>query len=392
MSISSNDTVLPVRRRTNMYLGIAGAGVISILAGLIMDAYLHGRDPNLAATESIFTLSNPGHLLLALGIAAVTIGVFGAIVAVRDSAASHAGHSLRSRFAMATLASLVAIPATGVAVWASTASSTHDMHAQVTSSHSDAAPTPSDDTTMEEGDDGHAGMTPEEHAMASDGMGGKGMGPRGISGGGMGHEGMGHDPNRLRVDISGLDPAQVAELEQLVADTEASTAKYRDIEVAKADGYAFAPDAQVRVDRALALGRPAPNLHMAKNANRRDGRVVDPSAPETLLYWLDADGTWTLNGVVFRTEPGVTPADTIIPADWWHNHATCRASDGTAIGPPDDMGNCPEGSTSSRQILHMIHVWFLDDVETAFARRPVEIFGQKAPLGGRHPGGPLPAA
>lgn len=377
MSISTDDTVLPIRRRPNLYLTIAAAGVISILAGLAVDAYLHGRDPNLAATESVFTLSNPGHLLLALGIGAVTIGVFGAILAVRSSAGQNPGRLLRGRFAITTLASLIAIPATAVAVWASTASSTHDMHAQAASSHSDAAPGPSNDTMAEEGDDEHAGMTPEEHAMTSGGMAGKDMGSHGMNGDGMEHDGMEHDPNRFRVDISGLDPAHVAELEQLVADTEAATAKYADVEVAKADGYAFARDTQVRVNWAVALGRAAPNLHAPKLANQRDGKIVDPSAPETLVYTLGADGTWTLDGVVFRTEFGATSADTIIPADWWHNHATCRTPDGTEIGPPDDMGNCPEGSTSGRRVIDMVHVWLLDDVETAFARHPLEIFGQK---------------
>jgi hypothetical protein len=65
-------------RRTAAFLSVALAGVLGLLAGLALDSYLHARDPSLAHREGIFTLSNPGHVLLGIGMALVVVGVLGA--------------------------------------------------------------------------------------------------------------------------------------------------------------------------------------------------------------------------------------------------------------------------------------------------------------------------
>ena len=49
-------------------------GAFLLLAGLGLDGLIHLRNPQLAATEGIFTLLNPGTVLLFLGIAATTSG------------------------------------------------------------------------------------------------------------------------------------------------------------------------------------------------------------------------------------------------------------------------------------------------------------------------------
>jgi hypothetical protein len=65
-------------RRSVAFLLAGVLGVASLLGGLALDAYLHAKDPTLAHREGIFTLTNPGHILLGIGVALVVIGVVGA--------------------------------------------------------------------------------------------------------------------------------------------------------------------------------------------------------------------------------------------------------------------------------------------------------------------------
>src|SRR5437879_12143383 len=65
-------------RRTVAFLAAGLLGVVALLTGLSLDSYLHARDPSLAHREGIFTLTNPGHVLLGIGIGLVVVGVVGA--------------------------------------------------------------------------------------------------------------------------------------------------------------------------------------------------------------------------------------------------------------------------------------------------------------------------
>jgi hypothetical protein len=65
-------------RRTAGFLATGLAGVAALLTGLALDSYLHARDPGLVHWEGVFTLGNPGHVLLGIGIALVVVGVVGA--------------------------------------------------------------------------------------------------------------------------------------------------------------------------------------------------------------------------------------------------------------------------------------------------------------------------
>ncbi|HZO27992.1 MAG TPA: hypothetical protein VFH48_18600 [Chloroflexota bacterium] len=64
-----------MREQTRTGLWVAYGGVASKLVGLTWDAVLHSLDPNLAATEGIFTLVNPSHSLITLGLGLTVAGL-----------------------------------------------------------------------------------------------------------------------------------------------------------------------------------------------------------------------------------------------------------------------------------------------------------------------------
>lgn len=131
-------------------------------------------------------------------------------------------------------------------------------------------------------------------------------------------------------------PQQQAAARDLLTRTEAATAPYRDLAAAKAAGYDLAaslarrekldPRLADRIKQIDAAGAPAgakmPMLHVGNAALRGDGRVLDPSAPESLMYTYDKPGTWTLIGVMYVATESYpqAPPDPGGPITRWHYH------------------------------------------------------------------------
>src|SRR3989442_14749818 len=67
-----------MRNRSAAFLAAGVLGVAALLLGQAWDFYLHAVDPTLAHREGIFTLTNPGHVMLGAGLILVVVGVLGA--------------------------------------------------------------------------------------------------------------------------------------------------------------------------------------------------------------------------------------------------------------------------------------------------------------------------
>jgi hypothetical protein len=119
-------------RRLGRFLTLGVAGLTTLLAGLTWDAVLHARDPELAHHEGLFTLQNPGHLLLFTGVVMVAVGIVGAASSRIDLAGSWGAPSRLARAALfsgAVLATSLALATMGWAAAQENAQHGHDGHA-----------------------------------------------------------------------------------------------------------------------------------------------------------------------------------------------------------------------------------------------------------------------
>jgi hypothetical protein len=138
---------------------------------------------------------------------------------------------------------------------------------------------------------------------------------------------------------------------------------WRDPAAAAAAGFRFKDEGRA------GSGRPVRFLHVPNPAWRADGRLLDPARPETLVYWDGPGDRLTLVGVMYTAPKGTHGPTVGGPITRWHTHESCRdPGSGAKLGRPV-AGACPPGQVHRRS-GEMMHVWFTDDLATAFARRP----------------------
>jgi len=130
--------------------------------------------------------------------------------------------------------------------------------------------------------------------------------------------------------------AQRAAAADLLNRTEAATAQYSDVAKAKAAGYDLQAGlarkekksprvaAQLkRIDSGAAMSDAhMPMLHVGNKAKKADGKVLDPNAPETLMYSYEGHGTWKLIGVMYTATESYphAPPDPGGAITRWHYH------------------------------------------------------------------------
>lgn len=147
---------------------------------------------------------------------------------------------------------------------------------------------------------------------------------------------------------------QQAAADRLAADTRAATARYADIRVAIAAGYQ------------LGFQDTGANVHLDRSANQKDGKILNPNAPESLVYAIE-DGKATLLGVVYQMPkagvPGLAVGGPLIS---WHSHNVCASVLPPGIGIVSPFGGCPAFSVATT-IPNMMHLWVVDNPNGAFA-------------------------
>lgn len=172
-------------------------------------------------------------------------------------------------------------------------------------------------------------------------------------------------------DVAGATAAQTTAARDFLDKTIADTATYRDPAAATAAGF----DIQAAVAKhdkkhPNSVGTAIKMLHVPNTANRVDGKLLDPAAPETLIYSRSKAGTFTLIGVMYTAEKKTPPA-AYQPYLRWHYHELCKASGKAKATPMPQSGSCPVGSTPVKT-GYMTHVWFVQssDLVYGFAMSP----------------------
>ncbi|MGI8679779.1 MAG: hypothetical protein ACR2LX_14085 [Jatrophihabitans sp.] len=159
--------------------------------------------------------------------------------------------------------------------------------------------------------------------------------------------------------VSGATAQQQAGATTLLKATEAATTKYSNLATAKAAGYDLQASLAQKEKKSpgtaqrlkdidagkMPTGGKMPMLHVGNKALKTDGKVLDPNAPETLMYSYTGHGNWKLIGVMYTANESYpkAPPDPGGPITRWHYHPK---SGGAKL---------------------MMHVFFVSDLAHAYA-------------------------
>lgn len=165
-------------------------------------------------------------------------------------------------------------------------------------------------------------------------------------------------PGSVAPIVEERDPttAERAAAADLLLATRTALARYADPAVAAADGY--------RVNGLAGL-----DFHAANSRYEKDGRVLDPARPESLVYAVAPDGRPVLLGAMFQMpkirEPGPTVGG---PLTVWHAHEhICFSLTPPALaGLLSPLGMCPIGSIDVPLTPEMIHIWIVPGAPQPF--------------------------
>lgn len=295
-------------KRLGAALGLTALGAVTTLTGLAWDAYLHARDPNLVHQESLFTLTNPGHLLLVVGIAVTVLGISAGLLLLPLARAA--------RFTAVGLIGAVALSSAGVLMWAARTEVQQQAAARLAARDQVVQGTGAPGTA-------EAGIVTHVHGIA--------------------------DPSKATA-------AEKAAAQLLLQQTKLGTQKFVDLQAALADGYR----AVTPLDQ--------PIVHYVNPAYLVSGDTLNPEHPESLIYGSSVKGPILLAAMYIAHRIGQAGPDIGGPLTLWHSHSNLCFSTRTNIidAFTDAAGNCPPGSISSGT-PEMLHVWVVDNPNGPFS-------------------------
>jgi hypothetical protein len=286
-----------------------------MLVGLAGDLLVNTLDPASARDGQLISFSdlNPWHLLLFAGVIVTAIGGIRWAVRQRTETAGLVG----------ALMALLLVATVALGGWAA-------MRKAPASASQASAP-----------------LAPviHEHDGAAAGAGGGTVAGDGASAEGEGASSFGGHSHGEPGPVS---PAQRVVLKRQLASAKAATAKYRDIDVAKADGYfqvtQFIPG----------LGLHLANLKIPKGS-------FDPAKPQILLYEPDAKGKLELVGIAYQFDHlnDTPPVGFAGGSDVWHYHTDLCFQKGGSVTIAKDDASCKAvgGLVFQKQTAWLLHAW-----------------------------------
>jgi len=299
------------------------AGTSMLLVGLGWDGVLHSLDPELAEKEGIFTLVNPGHLLFAGGIAVIVLGILFFLVGKAKETKQIS--KMKKIGYVATIAGLIVLAIGSFAIASASGSGLTGDH------HHEADGTASGAGTNPVADAGH------NHSSTQPTVGTT-----------PGHS---HSADSATTAVT---PEQQAAADKLLSEVKAGTVRFNDFKTAESEGY--------KQITPYINGKFGPaHFHNARYA--ADGKTLDPTKPEDLVYLKMANGKMVYLGAMFLAAPGTGPA----PGGsltMWHTHDNLCIGKNT-VKAKGASGTCPAGTVAIQQ--EMMHVWTFDNPDGPFA-------------------------